>query len=259
MEPFFFGNSGKTLFGVYHQPVAQNIRDMGVVLCYPGPQEYMSAHWAFRRLAGLLSQSGFHVLRFDYFGTGDSSGESTRANIAQWRTDIGTAVKELVDMSRVRGVSLMGGRLGAALAVQATIGEIRLKNLVLWDPVVIGEAYIRELRALHEKFFAAICDGSEKREFTELLGYPVSAAMISEIEKINLLKQPHCMAEKVFIIASEERKEYLELATEYETRGTAFEYRFVPDSTKWGSGEDFDQALLLNDVIHEIVAVIAGV
>jgi pimeloyl-ACP methyl ester carboxylesterase len=218
----------------------------------------MRSHWAFRRLADILSKSGFHVLRFDYFGTGDSSGEGIEANISQWKNDVGTAVRELADMSGTKAVSMVGDRLGAALAAQATIEGIRLKDLVLWDPVVIGRDYIGELRTLHQNLFSGTDGGPEKRGFTELVGYPFSIELVSEIEKINLLEQPHCKVEKVFIVVSEERREYLELARELKGRGTDFEYRFVPDSTDWANLEDFDQALLLNDIIHEIVTVIAG-
>jgi pimeloyl-ACP methyl ester carboxylesterase len=258
MNPFYFGYSKGPLFGIYHPPTSRVVRDTGVLLCYPIGHEYMRAHWAFRRLAGILSRSGFHVLRFDYFGTGDSSGEYIEANISQWKNDVGTAVRELVDMSGVKAVSMVGVRLGATLAAQATIERIRFKDLVLWDPVVIGRDYIGELRTLHQNLFSGADGGPEKEGFAELVGYSFSVELVSEIEKINLFEQPHCKVEKVFIVVSEARREYLKLAHGLRGRGTDLEYRFVPDSTNWANLEDFDQVLLLNDIIHEIVAVIAG-
>lgn len=256
MYPLFFGSSGRALFGIYHQPAPHNVRDAGIVLCYPGPQEYMRSHWAFRRLAGILSKSGFHVLRFDYFGTGDSSGETTEGNISQWKRDVGTAARELADMSGAKRLSMVGGRLGAVLAAQATLEGIHLKNLVLWDPVVIGKEYIAELRALHQDLFPGTDGGFTKEGVTELLGYPFPAQVMSEIEEVNLLTHPPCMAEKVFLVISEERAEYLELARELRSRGTECECRFVPASTKWTRAEDFEHRLLLNDHLHEIAAVI---
>ena len=105
MHPFYFGDTDRPLFGVYHPPGSQAVHDVGVLLCYPGAEEYMSIHWAFRRLAVMLSKSGFHVLRFDYFGTGDSSGEFTEANILQWQADIRAAVAELRDMASTKRIS----------------------------------------------------------------------------------------------------------------------------------------------------------
>jgi alpha/beta superfamily hydrolase len=121
MNPIFFGPSERQLYGVYHPPRGAP-RDLGVLLCYPAPQEYMRTHWAMRRLATLLSQRGFHVLRFDYYATGDSAGESSEAALGTWSRDIGLAASELRDVAGVGTVSAVGLRLGATLAAQATAG-----------------------------------------------------------------------------------------------------------------------------------------
>jgi len=46
-----------------------------------------------------LANVGFHVLRFDYYGCGDSSGDSEQGEIRQWLIDILTA---LVQSRKVR-------------------------------------------------------------------------------------------------------------------------------------------------------------
>ena len=70
MKPFFFGPSAQPRFGLLHPPAGERARRAGVLLCYPGVQEYNISHWAFRKLAGLLARAGFPVLRFDWAGTG---------------------------------------------------------------------------------------------------------------------------------------------------------------------------------------------
>ena len=72
MRPFYFGDSEEALYGVYHSPQGEH-RDEGVVLCAPFGQEAMRTHRALRQLATLLTKRGYHVLRFDYRGTGDSA------------------------------------------------------------------------------------------------------------------------------------------------------------------------------------------
>ena len=99
MKPLFFGEAEHRLYGVYHPP-AKGGRH-AVLLCYPGMQEYNSAHWVFRRLATTLAREGHHVLRFDYFGTGDSDGESDLATPQSAVADVLTAARELRDLSRV--------------------------------------------------------------------------------------------------------------------------------------------------------------
>src|ERR1044071_4528450 len=113
MDPHFFGRSERQLFGIYHSPRGKE-RQHGIVLCPPAPQEYMWSHMAYRKLAGLLARDGFHVLRFDYYGTGDSAGESREGTLAEWRENLVAAVKDLEECSGVAKVSLLGFRLGAA-------------------------------------------------------------------------------------------------------------------------------------------------
>lgn len=116
MKPFYFGPPSSQLFGAYHAPFPTRERYQGIVLCFPFGQEYMRAHRAFRQLAGSLSQEGFHVLRFDYRGTGDSAGDLTEVNAANWLDDIDYAIRELRDMMGVHKIDLMGLRMGALLA-----------------------------------------------------------------------------------------------------------------------------------------------
>ena len=66
-----------------------------IVLCYPMAHEYMYVHRAFRQLANRLARTGFHVFRFDYYGFGDSAGESEESHIEQWIKDISEAIDEI--------------------------------------------------------------------------------------------------------------------------------------------------------------------
>ena len=88
MQPFYFGSAERSLFGLYTPSRGRSHRDLGALLCYPMGAEYMRAHRAFRQLGTLLNRQGFHVLRFDYFGTGDSAGEGTEATVEQWLEDV---------------------------------------------------------------------------------------------------------------------------------------------------------------------------
>ena len=45
-------------------------------------------HWAMRRLADQLARTGAHVLRFDYFATGDSAGATGDGNVKRLHDDI---------------------------------------------------------------------------------------------------------------------------------------------------------------------------
>ena len=115
IEPFFFGGESRPLFGVYHPPTGARIRDVGVVLCYPMGQEYTCVHRAFLQLARRLSSTGFHVLRFDFWGCGDSAGTCEEGRPRLWVQDIATAIEALRDGQATR-ICIVGLRWGATLA-----------------------------------------------------------------------------------------------------------------------------------------------
>ena len=146
MTPFYFGSTSRRLFGAYAPARGAGISASAVLLCYPWGQEYIRAHRSMRVLANMLCAAGFHVLRFDYFGTGDSAGESRDASLGSWEADIETAMQELQDTSGASRIVLIGLRLGATAAAKLAIRKPReIEALVLWDPVIQGSEYLQEL------------------------------------------------------------------------------------------------------------------
>ena len=181
----YFGPTETQILGVFHPSTDRVSKSQGILLCYPGPQEYMRIHWAMRRLAGMLSQRGFPTLRFDYYGTGDSAGETNAGTPSNWQQNIVLACEELVNLTQVREVSIVGYRLGAALAAQAVHAGLKVKSLALWDPVVSGSEYLSELTAQNELERAwNLCPGP--RSALHLMGYPMSEAERRETASIDL-------------------------------------------------------------------------
>ena len=183
MNPFFFGTRQRRLFGVY-SPARASAAGSGtraVLLCPPWGQEYLRAHRAMKQLATLLNQAGVHVLRFDWFGTGDSAGEMLDASLAGWQADIETAIDELKDTTDATRIGLVGLRLGGTLA--AAVAARRRKDvdsLMLWDPVVSGEGYLKELLA------AAPARKPEHGGGHEVMGFALSEAMAAELRGLVL-------------------------------------------------------------------------
>jgi pimeloyl-ACP methyl ester carboxylesterase len=152
-----------------------------VLLCYPWGQEYIRAHRAMRRLASLLAGGRRHVMRFDYFGTGDSMGDSQDVSLSGCEKDIETAIEELRDTSGATRVVLVGLRLGATLAARvAARNKKTVEALILWDPVVSGPEYIEELLGSTQSAVA----GTEVRE---VRGFPLTNTFADELRAIDLL------------------------------------------------------------------------
>jgi pimeloyl-ACP methyl ester carboxylesterase len=213
MEPFFFRAGEKRLFGVYDEPARGPARPRAVVLCYPMGHEYFSAHRTFRQLSARLVEAGFHVLRFDYYGCGDSAGESEEGAVEQWLEDIGAAVGEIKDLSGAAEVSLIGARLGATLAALAAGRRRDVDGLALWDPIVKGEDYIRELTRLQKDWLR---DGlPEPRRLdpddpiTEAVGFPLTDRLRSDLEKIDLQGPAEGFARRMLVVDSLEQPVHL--------------------------------------------------
>lgn len=201
--PRFFGSPDRQLFGIYHAPDGATIRDAGVVLCYPGPHEYSQVHWAFQKLAGLLAAAGFHVLRFDYFGTGDSYGDATEGSLAQWTEDVGTAVSELRDLAGIRRISLVGTRIGAAVALRASASGVKVRDVVLWDPVVSGTEYVATLDASEDVRLRMLNYPEPNHRIDgEVMGYAFPDHVRADMASLDLLQEEVGRIDRLLLIGA---------------------------------------------------------
>lgn len=146
-SPIRFGAT--SLFGFYHPPATPTPRG-AVLLCAPIGQDQIRSHRLYRLLAQTITDLGYAVLRFDCFGTGDSPGDALDVD---WRTCVDNAVEAATTLrqrSGCRTVTGYGVRLGANLALEAT-APAGLEHLILWEPVLDGAAYARQLDAWQEQ------------------------------------------------------------------------------------------------------------
>ena len=148
MTPFYFGTERRRLFGVFHP--GRIPAPAAVLVCNPFGEEAIRAHRFQRVLAERLARDGVDVLRFDYFGTGDSAGEDVEGDFTGWTADVLTAFDELMQRSAAARTVWVAARLGAAIATSATVRASRVPDrLVVWDPVFDGQRYLRELADFH--------------------------------------------------------------------------------------------------------------
>ena len=71
--PQFIPCGGERMLGILALPAVP--ADIGIVLVVGGPQTRVGSHRQFVLLSRCLAAAGYAVLRFDYRGMGDSSGE----------------------------------------------------------------------------------------------------------------------------------------------------------------------------------------
>ena len=189
MRALFFGEKNRQLLGFHHAP-AGKAKPTAVLCCHPAPQEYMRTYRAVKNLADGLARGGMHVMRFDWSGTGDSAGRLRDARLDTWRQDLEVAAEELLDLSGVRKLAIVGLRLGASVAALACDRSPSLADtLVLWDPVVRGRAWLDSARRAHQWHL-----DQYRVELSpdpgSLLGGPMSEALRGDLEALDLQALP---------------------------------------------------------------------
>lgn len=183
VEPFYFGDP--PLFGCLH-PGGHPRR--GVVFCHPFGHEYITLHRAARLLAAQISRTGLPTLRFDYSGTGDSAGQLGDARLEHWVDEIGRATDVLRARTGVERVSLVGVRLGAALALLAAAERDDVESLALWDPVVWGRTYLRQQERDHRRMLrvAHVTPGPRDKTVIERLGFRLGPGLEDDLRHLEL-------------------------------------------------------------------------
>ncbi|WP_428268362.1 serine aminopeptidase domain-containing protein [Haliangium sp.] len=262
MNPLYFGSSDKALFGVYHAPASQPAKNRGVILCNPFGDEAIKSHRAFLQLANRLAAERYHVLRFDYYATGDSAGDSAEGTVEQWLADIDTAADELKDASGVAKVSFVGLRLGASLALTAACKRRDLDRVALWDPVVRGADYVAELRRVHEdylrnEFGRRVLDPARITPATgdEIMGFPLPPSLREAMAHIDLCALERGKLKRVLLLTSARKPDYAALAAHLTDIGVDLTHENIPVGINWNSDEAMNNASLVpTEAIEAIVA-----
>lgn len=216
-RPFFFASGNHRIFGVLYGAGHQPAR-CGFVFCAPFAEEMLWSQRVFVSLARELSSRGFPVLRFDYMGTGDSEGEFQDSTMQVWLSDIGAAIEVLRQESHVQRVVLLGLGLGATLAARKAEEESLVEGLVLWQPVLSGPAYMKEI--LRTNITSQMAIYKEVRHKSEDLirflkegstinfdGYELSNILFEEISAVNLLDGPKIFSGKVLLVQISRQRE----------------------------------------------------
>ncbi len=226
MNLLFFGSSNRQLFGAYHPPSKAVAARGAALLCPPWGPEYFVSHRVLRRLATRLSDAGYHVLRFDYFGTGDSAGKRTDGDLVSWCEDASIAVDELRDMSGYETVAAFGIRLGAVIGWRLAQQREDVRKVVLWDPVVNGARYLSDLVKAQAEVDRWSLSRPRNRMSAngtlDLLGCPLTPAMRVSVEGVRPAEFQRASQADVTLFHSDSLPERAQLVRALEAGGAGF-------------------------------------
>lgn len=149
IEPFYFGHPQRALLGLQH--AAASKPNSAVLVCAPLLQDGTRSHRALWALSEALAGAGSDVLRFDWYGSGDSAGGSDEIDLPGLVGDLTSALAMLRASTRATRVRLFGLR-NAALPLLAYASACReTLDLVLWEPTLDGRALVDSWHALHRQ------------------------------------------------------------------------------------------------------------
>ena len=231
LEPFYFGDTKRMLFGLFR--LAQEPKDVGIVLCQPHAHEYIRCHRAFREMGQRLARLGFHVLSFDYYGTGDSGGDYQEGEVSTWGQDLDVAIDTMKQRLQIHRVCLIGLRMGATLAMMVSAKRTDIAAIALWDPIVSGSdvnAEAAEIR-MHQAL-----DPIRQRDvaYPDVLSYPITNEMIIDLERIDLcLVTPSAAMPVLLVIESDGERSGRRLADLKQAAGSRVNYQCIDEPGVW--------------------------
>ena len=199
--PFFFPGDGVSLFGLLHEPAVPQADRSAFVFCHPFGEEKLWTHRAWVSFARALAGRGHPVLRFDLRGNGDSEGAFVDATLATSLRDTHTAIDTAKAMTGAATVSLLGLRLGAAVAALVADDRSDVRHVIQWAPVIDGSRFAQELLrinlatqlALYKEVRedrAALVARMKAGEPVNVDGYPMSLACYEELTALKLAAAP---------------------------------------------------------------------
>lgn len=259
----YFEAGDRRLLGSVQLAPRLRTADVAVLLCNPFGEEAARAHRAYRVLAARVNEAGYGCMRFDYSGTGDSSGDAADCTLDDWLDDIAIAANELLRQSGSRRVVLVGLRFGATLAALcARRQDLRVAHLVLWDPVVEGTQYLRELAQMHAAYLREELGGSYRPgpapapgQFpTEALGMAISPRLAADIAGIDLAADAPA-APFTTILRTRQSQESARLFSRW-AECPAIRWIDVVEGSSWNSDAALNSALV---PAREIAAIVSRI
>ena len=269
MIPLRFGDPSRQLFGLHLAPTGGAIRNQGVLLCNPFGQEAIRCHRLFRVLGERLARDGYHVLRFDYYGTGDSDGDDIDADLDTWLDDVVRADEELLRLGGCSERSWFGLRFGATLAALASArAAVPPVRLVLWDPVVDGALYLEELSRSHAagartaSTWVRQAQGpadalSTRGGGIELLGFPLNDGLVERMRSVSQASFAGVRARKISMLDSGTVAGLYPFSKSLGEMGIAVGVKPLETQILWTSDDAMNTAIVPAEALQAIAAALS--
>ncbi len=190
--PFLFGAAERRLFGLLHVHAGHDAQRKGMVLCAPLLQEGIRAHRALWAVAESVAAGGSSGLCFDWYGTGNSSGEDDGLSLPGMVADLDAAraVLSAQHGDRLTWLALRS----AALPLLAYLSQqVQPVDVVLWDPQLVGAGVVESWGRQHQAQLYESGRYPHARhdpDDNDLLGFRVDAALLAALATLDATAMP---------------------------------------------------------------------
>ena len=147
-QAVMFPCAGEKLLGIFTVPELP--RETGILIVVGGPQYRVGSHRQFLLLSRALAEEGYLVMRFDFRGMGDSSGDLSGFEAIE--IDIGAALDAFNESyPQIERVVLWGlcDAASACLLYWDTTRDARVSGLVLLNPWIRSEGTLARAHIKH--------------------------------------------------------------------------------------------------------------
>lgn len=122
----------ESMLAIVHQPEPEKCLGKSVLILVGGPQYRVGSHRQFVLLARALAEQGYTVMRLDYLGMGDSTGE--KRSFCQMDNEISAAVDRFTQLFPNHQLSLWGLCDAASACLIYAHKDTRIKGMMLANP-----------------------------------------------------------------------------------------------------------------------------
>jgi alpha/beta superfamily hydrolase len=248
-EVAFFGGADR-LFGCLHVP--KSGAEAGLLICSPVASEFEKNYRRETLLAWSLASRGIAVGRFHYRGVGHSDGDSAAMSIERMVEDAAAATDHLIEGTGVSRLAFLGTRLGGLVA-GAMARRHERAPLALWEPVIDGTQYFREV--FRAGFMADLSEGrsaapsqadivsrlgSEGR--VDILGHTIGKPLYDSVVGRTLESELGPAARSVLAVqlsqSQKVRPSYRALVDRLAASGFLVEVQVIDEVEAWWFGEE---------------------
>jgi len=199
VESFYFGESPRLLAGALH-PAARRTRTL--LVCPPLLHDAVRSRRSLWALCEAQAAAGCDALRFDWYGTGDSSGESADVSVSGLIDDLGAARSLLRTIGNDAPQRLLGLRSGCLPLLAFAAMQAGPVDLVLWDADLNGAAVVQRWRAQHVEQLREAGRypyGHGHAADNEMLGFAVAPALLDDLSALDFTSRPLPVGSRVLV------------------------------------------------------------